>query len=130
MTKEVPVHPRKAVALEALSLEVTARKSRLEQEREIAKRLNLRYLHINANASGKGGCTIAYKTPARKGGKIIPVSIALCHVNDSFQKREGRFLAAQYFDKGNVIWLRVPKNYSIPEFLESTFWLTATGVKW
>lgn len=130
MTTEVPVHPRKAAALEAHAKWVILKASKLEQEREITKRLNLRYFHINLNASGKGGCTIAYKTPTHKGGKIIPVSLALCHANDSFCKKDGRFLAAQYFDKGNVIWLRVPKDYSIPEFLEATFALTATGVDW
>jgi hypothetical protein len=120
----------------------TARASRLMKARvkridetNITHALKLRYVHVRERSvdypfslSNKGGVTVTYQLPERRGDRMIRVACAIVHENDSYCKREGRYQAAKKFRNGEVITLRVPKNWSTPQFLKNMFrHITAGG---
>lgn len=86
----------------------------------IMKDYSLEFMHF-------GDTTVAWRTGiqspnGRNHGKIVEVSTSICHKKDNFTKWVGSALAAQNFEKGAIIRLRVPKGYvSAGEFVRATF---------
>lgn len=121
------IHPKHAESLKNREERLALEKEYVARERTLAKQFGLKYVHIR-NEDGlntsKGGATVAYaKTgPSRK---LIEVSVALCHANDTYNKTIGRSSAATRFSAGRTVTLRVPSEFSIPEFLQYTFMYTA-----
>lgn len=59
-------------------------------------RLDQRYAH-------KGGITLAYTMPERKGDRMIWVSAAFCNKMDTYNKKKGRELATEKWLRGERI---------------------------
>ena len=115
----------------------TANRNHLH-EMALTHKHNLRYVHVrnqmcevdrdyrpvrgqHFHLAPKGGITVAYAKPERKGSRIIRVSCAICHDSDSYCKRMGRYNAACNYEVGEFIEVRVPKNTTIPVFLSRMF---------
>lgn len=110
-----------------------ARNRLREHEKHLIDRYNLRFVHVRADTqfggraahparlSPKGGVTVAYQLPARKGDSVIRVSVSLVHERDAYNKAMGRVRAASNFANGEHINLRVPRNSSPAQFLKQTF---------
>ena len=87
----------------------------------------LRFVHVRAfdyatmQLRHKGGCTVAYTLPPRKGDSLIEVAVALVHHNDAFCKRTGRFVVCRNWTAGATLSLRVPKNTTPATFLKAMF---------
>lgn len=125
------VHPKQAQQQEARVMAALEEQARVEREHNLARKHKLRYVHVRRMAGyvgvdtyapvPKGGVTVAYQLPARKGSRTITASCALVHDNDCYCKRTGRYFAACKFDKGEHIQLRVPRNMPPSEFLKRMF---------
>jgi hypothetical protein len=117
-----------ATAKEARAAQAVARHA---HEMALTHKHNLRYVHVRDEdydvklrdhvLHSKGGVTVAYSKPARKSDRIIRVSCALVHENDSYCKRIGRYNAACNFELGEFIEVRVPKNTAVSQFLKGMF---------
>ena len=105
--------------------------ARREYEHDVASTYGLRFVHVRTNhwsihvhpftPKSKGGVTVAYQLPPRKGDRLIRVSCAIVHENDAYNKRLGRFHAAKKFADGEAIQLRVPRNTAPAEFIKQMF---------
>ena len=92
---------------------------------DLTKEFQLRYVHVRredvfGRLAGKGGVTVAYQLPPR-GSRTIVAACSICHERDSYCKRDGRFYASRNFASGERIKLHVPKNTTIPRFLNAMF---------
>lgn len=67
-----------------------------------------------------GGITIAYRVPVN-GGKVVEVATAVCNKKDTFDKVEGKYLAAKNFDEGKTVRMVVPSGSHYGQYLQSTF---------
>lgn len=109
------------------------RRAKQNVERNAAAALTsthkLRFVHVRREQDGwdvpfirsKGGVTVAYQLPARRGDRLIKVACSLVHHNDAYCKRTGRFYAAMKFDGGHWIEVRVPKNMPTSMFIKHMF---------
>ena len=103
---------------------------RNEEEEDVLETVakhRLRFVHVRAfdhatmQLRHKGGCTVAYTLPPRKGDSLIEVAVALVHHNDAFCKRTGRFVVCRNWTAGATLSLRVPKNATPATFLKAMF---------
>jgi hypothetical protein len=121
-------HPA-AVAAQSLAVAKAAEKKlRAEKEVALTKQHGLRFLHIRDDesfdfdlqirAKPHGGCTLAYTFA---GKDRVNVAVATCHKIDLYSKPIGRLQAAENYDKGRYVSLRIPKGLSPVQFLQITF---------
>jgi hypothetical protein len=108
---------------------------RAQVTQEIVREYGLNFLHIRERQfapgdslqevpAAHGGMTIAYALARgnKKKDTIVQVATALCNIADCYNKREGRYIAAQNFKAGRVIQLdKVNPGRSTAAFLLFTF---------
>lgn len=116
----VTVHPKKAEA----DIQANLKKERLRFKKwdttGMVERHGLKFVHLPAE-NLKGGLTLAYTCPKRKGSKIILVSVALCNASDTYNKVDGRYYSAKEYMEKRYIRVRVPKMFNAPELLANVF---------
>lgn len=98
-----------------------ARAAVVRHTQHLTDRYRLRFVHVR-NGRPKGGVTVAYQLPSRKGDAVMRVSVALVHERDSYNKLIGRAHAANNFANGEHISVRVPRNIPASAFLKEMFW--------
>lgn len=81
----------------------------------------LRYVHFSEERTSR--MTVAWRYAplpiGRKRQSIIQLSTALVHPNDQYSKADGRFYSALAFNEGKYIELRLPKDCSGHQYIES-----------
>jgi len=121
------MHP-KAAAMELSKAAIKDGEENKRRNLELwTKDLHLRFVHVRGfdesddGPNIKGGLTIAYSLPKLRYKRIVPVSVAIVHDNDTFCKRTGRYHAAQNFYNGKTIDIRIPKDYTPATFIKALF---------
>lgn len=127
-------HPRAIEHAQRAAIRRQVKKDARAFEHELTSQWGLRYVHVRQDKSRithqmddyglvlpKGGVTVAYQLPARKGGRIIKASVAIVNESDSYVKHEGRLRAAAKFHAGERVELRVPRNIPTSAFLKQMF---------
>lgn len=117
--------------MEKLNIKKEAKRAMREEADALMAKYHLKVVHIRGQdpltlaPTAKGGATVVYAKHAPN-DRIIYVSVALVNHLDSYCRMVGRRLAAVYYDKGNRIALRVPKNMPVSSFLKRTFYTMVT----
>lgn len=112
--------------MEKLNIKKEAKRAMREEADELMAKHHLKVVHIRAHdtkdmsIASKGGATVVYSKHSPN-DRITYVSVALVNNLDSYCRRVGRRLAAVYYDKGNRVAMRVPKNMPVSLFLKRTF---------
>lgn len=70
--------------------------------------------------SRTGGMVLAYQPPI-KGGNILTLSTSVCSSKDAFDKFEGKFRAAENFDRGHRIQIVVTRGPNYSQQLRAMF---------
>jgi hypothetical protein len=105
------MHPKQLAAEKRAVERQIAREQVQEDIRAIADRNGIQFIDVPPAKGdgeffeGHGGGTLAYRIDRRN---IAIVSNALLHPNDRFDKNTGRLLAAQRFEDGCTVQIRVP----------------------
>lgn len=88
----------------------------------------LRFVHVRPYSfnrpdqyASKGGITLAYSMPTRKGDKMIWVSAAFCSKADTYSKKTGRTLAIDKYLAGERIQIATTKSQGIGHQLQQAF---------
>ena len=112
-------------ALAQRQKEATARAIAMHRLRFVHIRRDKHYpSHVatdGANMHPRGGITVAYSLPERRGDRMVAVTCAVCHDTDAYCKAAGRFVAALHFSMGSHIGARVPKNVPPSFFFKQMF---------
>lgn len=87
---------------------------------KLVKLLRLSILHMPSGRDGRGGTTVVWRRAHQHGRNVIEVSTALCAPTDTYDRGEGRFIAASRFARGGTVLMRVPESYEPAEYLEVT----------
>lgn len=82
---------------------------------------DIKFVHVRPSYGHKGGMTLAYKPPLRKGDKMVWVAIAVCSKNDTFNKAIGRQLATDKFNRGHTVQVATRRDLGLGFQLQYAF---------
>lgn len=106
------VNPEGAADIKRVTL-VKREKQNLEDVRlrNLTEIHGLVFFHVrNYGTSGekfqKGGITVAYRLPP-KGCRVVELSTAICHDKETFNKFTGKLMAANNFNQGKAIKVKL-----------------------